>query len=82
VEEPNLAEVVGSEPTPDFAAEAAEEYQRLLNLLDDPELVAVAQAKLEGYTNEEIASRRGCVAQTVTRKLRLIRSIWEKEMAP
>ena len=37
--------------------------------------------RLEVYTAEEIAARLGCVARSVKRRLRLIRSIWERELA-
>jgi DNA-directed RNA polymerase specialized sigma24 family protein len=80
-EEAALAQVGGREPTPAFAAQVAEECQRLLDGLADPDLKAVAMWKMEGYTIDEIAGKLGCVARTVERKLRLIRSTWEKEMA-
>jgi DNA-directed RNA polymerase specialized sigma24 family protein len=56
-----------------------EERQRLLELLDDPDLEALAVAKMEGYTNEEIAERFGCSVRTVERRLRLIRKKWQQE---
>ena len=74
-----LDELVGAEPTPEFAVQVAEEVQRLLERLGDDELRSIALAKLEGCTNEEIASKLGCVRLTVQRKLRLIRDIWAKE---
>jgi DNA-directed RNA polymerase specialized sigma24 family protein len=77
-----LDQVVGREPTPEFAAQVAEEYQRLLGLLDDDVLRSVALAKMEGHTNEEIAARLGCVPRTVERKLRVIRSLWSQEVQP
>jgi RNA polymerase sigma factor (sigma-70 family) len=69
------------EPTPAFAAQVAEEYSRLLDRLDSPELRTVAMRKVEGYSNEEIAEQLGCGLRTVERRLRLIRSIWEQEGA-
>jgi DNA-directed RNA polymerase specialized sigma24 family protein len=78
----DLEQVVGREPTPAFAAQLVEDYQRLLGRLDDAQLQTVAQWKLEGYTNEEIASKLTCTPRTVERKLRLIRAIWQKEAAP
>src|SRR5262249_17720690 len=54
-EEGALAEAIGPEPTPDFAAQVAEECQRLLALLDE-ELRSIALCKMEGYTTEEIAA--------------------------
>ncbi len=74
-----LAAIVGREPTPEFAAQVAEECQRLLDRLEDGDLRAVALWKMEGYTNEEIATRLGCVPRTVDRKLRAIRALWEQE---
>src|SRR5258708_5249703 len=49
--------LIGTEPTPSFAAEIAEECRCLLNQLDDDDLRMIAVLKLEGYTNEEIAGR-------------------------
>ena len=77
-----LDQVVGQEPTPEFAAQVAEECRRLLDRLGDEGLRAVALAKMEGYTNEEIAARLGCVPRTVERKLRMIRKLWGKEALP
>jgi DNA-directed RNA polymerase specialized sigma24 family protein len=73
-----LAQVAGREPTPDFAAQAAEELRRLLDRLDDPGLRAIARWKMEGYTNDEIAARLGRVPRTVERRLRVIRTLWGK----
>ncbi len=70
----------GDEPTPELAAQLAEEYQRLIEQLSDPTLQCVAIWKLEGYTDGEIAARLGCVTRTVERKLWRIRGIWANEM--
>jgi DNA-directed RNA polymerase specialized sigma24 family protein len=35
--------------------------------------------RLEGYSNDEIAARLGCVTRTVERKLDLIRKVWSRE---
>jgi DNA-directed RNA polymerase specialized sigma24 family protein len=75
-----LDEVLGREPTPAFAAQAAEEYRRLLALLGDADLQRAAVLKTEGYTLEEIATQLGRVPRTVKRWLPLIRQIWEKEL--
>ena len=77
-----LEEVLGREPSPQFAAEVAEEYRRLLAGLGDPDLEAVALWKMEGYENAEIAAKLGCAPRTVERRLQLIRQLWEKEMPP
>ena len=68
--------IVGPEPTPDFAAEFAEQYGLLLDRLGDDALRLVALRKLEGHTSEEIADELGCNLRTVERKLHVIRSIW------
>jgi len=81
-ERAGLAEVIGDIPTPEFAAMMAEECQRLLERLDDPDLEALAVAKMEGYTNAEIAERLGCSVRTVERQLRLIRKKWQEEEPP
>ncbi len=75
-----LEAIGGDEPTPELAAQLAEEYQRLMDDLGDSSLQSVATWKLEGYTDAEIAARLGCVTRTVERKLARIRKIWEREM--
>ena len=58
--EHDLAEIASREPTPEFAAEVAEELNRRLANLDTAELRTIAMRKLEGYTTEEIAAQLGC----------------------
>ncbi len=74
-----FAQVIGDEPTPEFAAMVTEEYERLLALLEDPELEEIAIAKMEGFKNAEIARQRGCAVRTVERQLHLIRRKWDEE---
>jgi DNA-directed RNA polymerase specialized sigma24 family protein len=74
-----LEQIAGAEPTPAFAAQMAEAFQRLLDQLDDPNLRTIALRKMEGYTNAEIAGMLGCVTGTIERKLRVIRTLWSKE---
>jgi DNA-directed RNA polymerase specialized sigma24 family protein len=81
-EEAGVAEVVGREPTPEFAALVADECRRLLDGLGDDELRSVALWKMEGYTTEEIAAKLGCAPRTVERKLRVIRGLWDPEADP
>jgi DNA-directed RNA polymerase specialized sigma24 family protein len=77
-----VEDVIGREPTPEFALQVAEEYRRLLDGLGDDGLRAVAQWKMEGYSTPEIAARLGCVPRTVDRKLGMIRRLWEQEKLP
>ena len=81
-DEAALEQVVGPEPTPEFAAQVAEEYQRLLDLLGDDTLRRVAVWKMEGLTADEIAERLDCSRRTVARKLEAIRVIWGSEATP
>ena len=77
-----IEQVVGDEPTPEFAAQVAEEYERLLDLLGDETLRQVAVWKMEGLTNDEVAERLACSRRTVARKLETVRIIWTGESAP
>lgn len=72
-------DVACPEPTPDFAAEVAEECERLLLQLPDEELRQIALWKMEGDTNLEVAAKLGCAPATVERRLALIRRLWERE---
>jgi DNA-directed RNA polymerase specialized sigma24 family protein len=74
----SLEDLVGEEPTPEFAALVAEEYRGRLESLEDETLRRVATWKLEGYTNEEIAGHLDCALRTVANKLKLIRLKWEQ----
>jgi len=81
--EAGLEQLIDREPTPEFAAQLAEECQRLLARLPNAELQSVAQWKMQGYTNEEIAAKLGCALRSVERKLKVIRSLWgQAESAP
>ena len=77
-----LQQIVDREPTPEFAAQAADECRHLMRLLGDPELESIALLRMEGYTVEEIGERLDYVPRTIKRKLRLIRKLWEQELTP
>jgi DNA-directed RNA polymerase specialized sigma24 family protein len=78
-DEGGLARAIGREPTPEFAAQVAEECRRLLDRLGDETLRRVALRRMEGYTDEEIAGLLGCTRRTIVRKLDRIRRIWLEE---
>ncbi len=69
--------IADAQPTPDLVALLADQCRHLLGRLDDPDLRQIALWKMEGYSNEEIAGRLGCVVRTVERRLRLIRTTWK-----
>ena len=65
----DVEEVIGDVPTPELAAQMADECHRLLGRLGEATFRQVAVWKMEGYTNAEIAGKLGCVKNTVGRKL-------------
>jgi DNA-directed RNA polymerase specialized sigma24 family protein len=71
--------IAARELTPEEAAQVAEQCCRLLDLLGKKTLQEIAVAKMEGYTNEEIAKRINRSVPAVERKLNRIRKIWGKE---
>jgi RNA polymerase sigma factor (sigma-70 family) len=75
-----IAQVIGDDPTPEFAAEMAEQVGNLFQMLTDPELRALARGKMEGYTNEELAKKHECSSRTIERRLRLIRKKFTEEL--
>jgi DNA-directed RNA polymerase specialized sigma24 family protein len=77
-----LAQVIGAEPSPEFVVLVADECARRLQGLPDESLRQVALLKMEGYRNEEIATRLGCGRRTVARKLEVIRNAWLEEAPP
>jgi DNA-directed RNA polymerase specialized sigma24 family protein len=70
-----LERLAGGEPTPELAAQAAEECRRLLHKLGDEELCSLAVWQMEGYTVEEIAAKLGRSSRTAGRKLSVIRAV-------
>jgi hypothetical protein len=74
-----LEQIVGQEPTPEFAAQMAEDVQQLLSKLGSDELRSIAVWQMEGYTVDEISGKLGRSSRTVARKLQLIRGLWREE---
>jgi DNA-directed RNA polymerase specialized sigma24 family protein len=77
-----IDQVLSAEPTPEFAALAIEQLEHLLDRLADPMLRDIALRKLEGFTNQEIATALDCGLRTVERKIERIRAKWDKETPP
>jgi RNA polymerase sigma factor (sigma-70 family) len=76
----DVAQLLTREPTPEQAAELADECRRLLDSLKEPDLRQIALWKVEGYTHEEIAARLDCVPRTIERKVSRIRLLWKHEL--
>lgn len=72
--------VAGSDPSPDFALRLAEAIQKHVHSLGDETLQTIAQRKLEGYANEDIAKELDVSTRTVVRKLARIRQEWDEEV--
>lgn len=70
-------ELISDEPTPEFAAEAAETVAQLLRALPTEELRKIAHDRLAGHTQEEIAAHLGLSLRTVERRMELIRRCWD-----
>jgi DNA-directed RNA polymerase specialized sigma24 family protein len=79
---PAFDELISHEPTPEFAAEVADQLERLLTLLDatgDADLKPIALGKMHGESPAEMADRLGCSRRSVERKLQVIVRVWERE---
>ena len=73
---------LSDEPTPEFLLIVEEQQQRLLGMLGDDVQRQIAQLRLEGFSNEEIAAKLNISLRTVERKLGLIREAWENQLTP
>lgn len=73
-----LGQFSGDEISPELDAIVTEQCQILIGSLKEPQLRAIALAKMEGYTNEEISQQLDLALRTVERRLQLIRKIWEQ----
>ncbi|MBI3465417.1 MAG: sigma-70 family RNA polymerase sigma factor [Planctomycetes bacterium] len=71
-----IEQVMGREPTPEFAAQVGEQFEVLLDSLADETLRRIVLLKMQGYSNSEIAEQLNCVPRTVERKLERIRDKW------
>lgn len=74
-----VLEVLSREPSPADATQMLDGVNELLEKLGDEELKQIAEWKVAGWTNQEIAKRLGCAERTVERKLQRIRLLWEAE---
>ena len=76
--DPCLGQLAGDAVSPEFAATMAEQCRCLLQCLE-PDLQGLALAKMEGFSNEELAQRTGRSLRTVERRLQLIRRKWQEQ---
>ncbi|MFN3192350.1 MAG: ECF-type sigma factor [Aureliella sp.] len=75
-----LHDIVGNEPTPEMVLVMEETFQQFFSHLGVGQLRDLAGAKLEGYSNAELAQRFDCSERTIERRLHLIREKWQQEL--
>ena len=71
-----IANVIGREPSPDFALIVAESVEEWFSELDDPQLRTIVELKMQGFENREIGESLNCSERTIERKMALIRKTW------
>ncbi|MEO1619040.1 MAG: ECF-type sigma factor [Planctomycetota bacterium] len=73
-------EVIGDEPTPEMVLMMQETVEQFFSHLGVGQLRELAGAKLEGYSNADLADRFECSERTIERRLHLIREICQQEL--
>ena len=76
----SVIEVIGEEPSPDMVLMMRESVEQFFKHLCVGQLQELAGAKLEGYSNSELADRFGCSERTIERRLHLIREKCQQEL--
>lgn len=66
---------------PDFEMLLVEEHQRLFGLLPDPVFIMIAEMKMQGYSNREIARKCLLTERSINRKLAIIKDLWIQSTA-
>jgi RNA polymerase sigma factor (sigma-70 family) len=79
-EDDSVIEAIGDEPSPEMVLMMQESVERLFSHLGVGQLRELAGAKLEGYSNAELAEHLGCSERTVERRLHLIREKCQQEL--
>ncbi len=72
-------QIASPEPDPLTSRILAEEYERLLDALDDDQLRLIAVYRMDGYTVDQIAERLGCSVRLIFLRLKIIRSKWRRQ---
>ena len=79
-DESGIVEAIGSEPSPEMVFMMQESVEQLFLHLGVGQLQDLAGAKLEGYSNAEIAEQFRCSQRTIERRLHLIREKLHQEL--
>lgn len=75
-----IAQQADAEPSPESVTALIRALESSLEKLPDESMRQIALDKLQGYTDKEIAVRRGIALRSVERKLSIIRRILEREV--
>ena len=76
-----IEQILSKTPSPEFVAQLTEQFEWLFDQLNDPDLRRITSLKMEGYTIDEISVLVGRAPATIKRKLKVIRILWEKDLA-
>lgn len=79
-DEKNIIVAIGDEPSPEMVLMMQESVETFFSHLGDGQLRDLAGAKLEGYSNAELAERFECSERTIERRLHLIREKCQQEL--
>lgn len=75
----SMIEVIGDAPSPELVLMMQESVEQLFSHLGVGQLRDMTVAKLEGYSNAELAEHFGCSERTIERRLHLIREKCQQE---
>lgn len=75
-----VIEAIGNEPSPEMVLMMEESVEQFFSQLGVGQLRELAGAKLEGFSNAELAKRFGCSERTIERRLHLIREKCQQEV--
>ena len=75
-----VIEAIGDAPSPEMVLMVQESVEKFFSHLGVGQLRDLAGAKLEGYSNAELARRFGCSERTIERRLHLIREKCQQEL--
>ena len=76
----SVIEAIGDEPSPEMVLMMQESVAQFFSHLGVGQLRDLAGAKLEGYSNAELAERFECSERTIERRLHLIREKCQQEL--
>lgn len=79
-EDEAIIEAIGDEPSPEMVLMMQESVEQFFSNLGVGHLRDLAGARLEGYSNAELALRFDCSERTIERRLHLIREKCQQEL--